>query len=119
MAGFKVGDGDTIVENAATVSDTATTFAQGAELVIFGNTLDYNSISDATVVSSAIGSADAAYAIDDTRLFIVQTGTGDYDSSAIWQFKAVNADAVVESNEITLIATVDAATQLAGYSFIA
>lgn len=119
MAGIKVGDGDTVVENAVTVSNTATTFAKGAELVIFGDTLDYSGLSNATTVSTAIGSADAAYAIGDTRLFVVQTGSGDYDSSAIWQFKAVDADAIVESNEITLIATVDAATQLADYSFIA
>lgn len=119
MAGIKVGDSDTIVENAATVSSTATSFAKGAELVIFGDTLDFSGISNATTVSTAIGSADAAYAIGDTRLFVVQTGTGDYDSSAIWQFKAADADAVVESNEISLIATVDAATQLADYSFVA
>lgn len=119
MAGIKVGDGDTLVESAATVSSTATTFAKAAELVIFGDTLDYSGLSNATTVSTAIGSADAAYAIGDTRLFVVQTGTGDYDSGAIWQFKAVDADSVVESNEITLIATVDTTTQLADYSFIA
>lgn len=119
MLGIKIGDGDTLVESAATVSSTATTFAKGAELVIFGDTLDYSGISNAATVSAAIGSADAAYVIGDTRLFVVQTGTGDYDSSAIWQFKAADADAVVESNEITLIATVDAATQLADYSFVA
>ena len=102
MSGIKVGDGDTALEGAATVASGG--FAKTAELVVVtGN------ISGSITASSAaakIGSASSAYAVGASALFAVDNGS----SSALYLFKAADADAAVEANELTLLATLSTAT---------
>ena len=101
QAGIGVGNGDTVVDGAATVAGPGG-FAVGAELVaVTGN------IAGAiTAVSAAttIGSATSAYAIGAKSLFLVDNGS----SSALFLFTAANADALVGSSELTLLANLSA-----------
>lgn len=105
-----VGDGDALIENAATVNTAGGTFITAAELVIFSTDLatdgsyDYTSGSGiaASQVTAVIGNASSAYAVGDKRLFVVDDG----DDSMMFQFTSSGADAVVSVNELKLIGVV-------------
>lgn len=109
-AGF-VGDGDTTLDGAAVKASAGGTFAQGAELVIFRtNIADQIAFSassffdpiDAASVVAVIGSASAAFAVNETRLFVVDDGT----NSALFLFQANDNNAVVAIDELYLLAAV-------------
>jgi Ca2+-binding RTX toxin-like protein len=117
-----VGDGDALLENVALKAAAGGTFAKAAEMVIVQADLTshfssaYNSswsaINPAEVVA-AIGKADAAYAIGDERLFVVDDGY----SSALFQFVSTGADATVSASELKLIGIVDGQAALAASDF--
>ncbi len=94
----RIGDGDTLVEGAVTRS-AANLFSSAAELVVFTN----NIVGSITAAAAAlkIGSATAAYTIGAQRLFVVDSGS----STAVFRFVAADADAAVEMNKLTPLAT--------------
>jgi Ca2+-binding RTX toxin-like protein len=119
-----VGDGDALLENVALKAGAGGTFAQSAEMVIvqadltsdfsvvYTNGSDWNDIDGAGVVA-AIGKADAAYAMGDERLFVVDDGY----SSALFQFVSAGADATVSVSELKLIGIVDGQAALSASDF--
>jgi hypothetical protein len=69
-----------------------------------------------TTASAAakIGSATSAYAVGADVLFAVDNGS----SSALYLFTAADANAVVSSSELTLLATLTTTPQLALADFL-
>jgi hypothetical protein len=118
MAGIKVGNGDRVVNDGVSLASMTDTFSSSSELVIFSSSLGANA-TVADNVAASIGNAHTGFAVGDQRLFVVQSEGFSSDTSAIWLFKAADSNASVSSTELTLIATVDALTQLSDYSFIA
>lgn len=123
-----VGNGDTTLTSAAATAGTAyvaptTTFSKSAELVIFsgdvGVEFSYGSFSGingyvtALQVATALGSADANFAVGDERLFVLNDG----EDSAIFQFVSANTDAVVTGAEVKLIGVVSADASLVASDF--
>ncbi|MGZ8160734.1 MAG: hypothetical protein ACXWT4_18290 [Methylobacter sp.] len=108
----KIGDGDHVIDNA-TVANVPGAFSKLAELVIF--TSNITAAINATSAANTIGSASAAYATGDIRLFAVDNGV----NSAFYQFKSANGDALVSAPELTLVGTLQgtAQTVLADYAF--
>jgi Ca2+-binding RTX toxin-like protein len=111
-AALAIGDEDHAIDNA-TVANAPDDFSNQAELVVV--TPDIVGTITATSAAAAIGSASAAYTVDDIRLFAVDDGT----DSALYWFRAADADAAVEANELNLIGTLQAtaSTALADYTF--
>lgn len=67
----------------------------------------------ASAVVAQIGNADAAFALGDKRLFVVDDG----NDSAIFQFTSAGADAVVSDAELELIAVVNDVSTLSSTDF--
>ena len=113
MAGIKVGDGDVLLEGAAT-RGAAGGFSVAAELVVF--TANVASLST-SAAAAAIGAAGSAYAVGRTALFALDNGA----SSAFYLFTAADANATVSAGELTLLATLSgtASTATGDYSFSA
>ena len=110
-AGIHVGDGDTLVENAA-VRAAPGGFSTAAELVIFTTHIVGNI--DAASAAAQIGSATSAYAIGADVLFVVDNGT----QSGIFRFHSSGNDALVSAAELTQVALVNGdLTGLSDYSF--
>jgi Ca2+-binding RTX toxin-like protein len=118
-----VGDADTLLEGVTIKATAGGTFTQTSEMVIvqadlatkFGSTMSYgywNPIAGTDVVT-AIGTANAAFAIGDKRLFVVDDGI----SSAMFQFVSGDANAVVSTAELKLIGVVDGQTNLTTADF--
>ncbi|WP_176256864.1 calcium-binding protein [Derxia lacustris] len=109
-----IGNGDAVIDNAVAVAGPGG-FTVDAELVIVEGDVAAGRIEKATVAAGAIGSADSAYAVGDTRVFVIDDGV----HSAVWLFEAGNADAVVDASELTLLADVhgSASTALGDYVF--
>jgi len=116
-----VGDGDALLENVALKAAAGGTFAKTAEMVIVqanmselisANTSYWQNITASAVVAQ-IGNADAAFAVGDKRLFVVDDGS----DSAIFQFTSAGADAVVSDAELELIAVVNDASTLSSTDF--
>ncbi|WP_410499848.1 M10 family metallopeptidase C-terminal domain-containing protein [Chitinibacter sp. S2-10] len=105
-----LGDKDAILEGGL-LRSAAGGFAKTAELVVFSSNIA-GSITT-TTAAAKIGSATSAYTIGDQRLFVVDNGT----QSNIYLFKAIDADAAVESNELQLLGTVNGQTALGDYLF--
>ncbi|HSV70864.1 MAG TPA: calcium-binding protein [Methylibium sp.] len=103
MNAFDVGDGDNAMEGAVTRSAPGG-FGVNAELVAFTQDLGYYT-TYASSAAATIGSANAAYAAGDVRLFLVQGVTGSTTASALWLFTSSGADAVVDVSELQLVAT--------------
>jgi hypothetical protein len=115
QAGIHIGDGDSVVEGAVTRS-AAGGFATSAELVIFTSNIA-GAITPASAAAK-IGSATAAYATGDDRLFVVDNGA----TTGIFRFHSSAANALVTGAELTLVAvvhqdSVTPATTLADYTF--
>lgn len=110
MATVRIGDGDTLVENAA-VRAAPSGFSAAAELVIFG--ADAASLSLAGA-AAAIGSATAAYAIGHSALFVVDNGA----STGVFRFVAADANATVSAGELTLLATLSGTSSTAPGDFL-
>jgi Ca2+-binding RTX toxin-like protein len=111
QAAIRVGDGDTSVEGAVTISGP-NGFATSAELVMVTDDIGGNI--DISSASAAIGHANSAYKVGDTRLFIVDNGV----DSAVYLFKSIDADATVSANELTLVTTLDYAAYTVTTDFI-
>jgi Ca2+-binding RTX toxin-like protein len=107
-----IGNGDAVVD-LGTAVDAGGTFTAQAELVII-NTNIVGAI-DRVAAASAIGSAQSAYAVGDSRLFVVDNGT----DSILYQFKSAAADAAVDAEELTLVGSLQgtAQTVVADYLF--
>ncbi|WP_085317240.1 calcium-binding protein [Derxia lacustris] len=114
---YSVGNADATIDNAS-VATTTGGFSKAAELVIFTN--DFAGSAEPYVsngaVASAIGSADAAYAVGDSRIFVIDNGS----DTTVWAFHARDADANVEANELDLLALLTGVTDtaLGDYQFI-
>ena len=120
-----VGNADATLNGVTVKAAAGGTFTQASEMVIvqadlvtkFGSTTSgpYGSWAPiaATEVVNAIGSANAAFAIGDKRLFVVDDGI----SSAMFQFVSADADAVVSTAELKLIGVVDGQTTLTSADF--
>jgi Ca2+-binding RTX toxin-like protein len=93
-----VGDGDTLVEGPATQAVPGG-FDASSELVIFSSDISGSITPDAA--AAKIGSANGAYSISQTALFVVDNG----QYSALYYFKSADNDAVVSSSELTLLAS--------------
>ncbi len=106
-----LGDKDSRLEGAL-LRDSAGGFSNKAELVVFSN--DINGSISATAASEQIGSASSAYVIGETRIFAVDNGS----QTAVYLFKAQDANAIVDSNELKLLGVLDTAqTALGDYLF--
>jgi hypothetical protein len=107
-----VGDGDTVIDGGVSVTGP-NGFAASAELVIV--THDIAGSITASTAAAAIGHANSAYSVGDTRLFVVDNGS----DSGVYLFKAADANATISASELTLLATLDntASTTLADYLF--
>lgn len=122
FAASMTGDGDALLENVAMKVASGGTFAKTAEMVIVQADLSmdfsyswggsWNPIYASEVVT-AIGQADAAFAIGDKRLFVVDDGI----SSALFQFTSADADATVSAAELKLIGVVDGQASLTSSDF--
>lgn len=123
-----VGNGDTTLTSATATAGTAyvsptTTFSKAAELVIFsgdvGVEFSYGAYSGINTyvttlqVATALGSADASFALGDERLFVLNDG----EDSAIFQFVSANTDAVVTGAEVKLIGVVAGDASLVASDF--
>jgi Ca2+-binding RTX toxin-like protein len=116
-----VGDGDALLENVALKAAAGGTFAKTAEMVIVQANMseliyasgNYWDSFSASVVVAQIGNADAAFALGDKRLFVVDDG----NDSAIFQFTSAGADAVVSDAELELIAVVNDVSTLSSTDF--
>jgi Ca2+-binding RTX toxin-like protein len=108
-----LGDGDLVVEDAAT-RDGAGSFSADAELVVF--TANAGGTTAATA-AAAIGSASGNYTLGQQALFVVDNGVNSY----VYLFKSSGTDAAVSAAELTQIAilTGNAATTVADYQFVA
>jgi Ca2+-binding RTX toxin-like protein len=111
MAALKVGDGDSVVENAV-VRSAPGGFSTAAELVVFTSHIA-GAITTATA-AAAIGSASSAYAAGANVLFAVDNGT----QSGVFLFHSAGADALVSAGELTEIVQANGgATVLGDYVF--
>ncbi len=97
QAGIHIGNGDTVVDNAA-VRAAPGGFSTAAELVVFTS-----HISGAITAASAaaqIGSATSAYAIGADVLFVVDNGS----QTGVFRFHSAGHDALVSADELTQVA---------------
>ena len=122
FAASMTGDGDALLENVAMKAASGGTFAKTAEMVIVQTDLTTDFCSfygdswtpiNASEVIAAIGQADAAFAIGDKRLFVVDDGIG----SALFQFVSADANATVSAAELKLIGVVDGQASLTSSDF--
>ena len=104
QAGIPIGDGDANVEGATTRSAPGG-FDTSAELVIF--TSDIAGAIDANSAAAAIGKANGAYVVGQTALFVVDNG---FDT-AVFAFKALNANSTVSASELSFLSTLVATPQ--------
>ncbi|MBN8487026.1 MAG: hypothetical protein J0M20_04730 [Burkholderiales bacterium] len=98
QAAIPVGDGDLLMEGATTINSPGG-FATSAELVVC--TANISGAITAAKAAAVIGSANSAYTVGQSALFVVDNG----NTSAVYAFKALDADAVVSAGELTLLAT--------------
>ncbi|MFZ2452128.1 MAG: calcium-binding protein, partial [Methylovulum miyakonense] len=107
-----IGNGDGFIDAGVAV-DAGGSFSNLAELVIIKP--DIGGVIDRVAAAVAIGSANAAYTVGDTRLFVVDNNV----DSILYQFTAADANAVVSAAELTLVGTLQgtAQTALADYVF--
>ncbi len=117
-----VGDLDAVLDNVTVKNSAGGTFSAGSELVLVrANVADtfafsasaFFSAIDADAVVAAIGSADAAIGVNETRLFVVDDGT----HSAVFLFQSNNGDAAVTIDELYLLTVVTAQATLTAGDF--
>jgi Ca2+-binding RTX toxin-like protein len=94
---LRVGNQDAVADGARVATGSGG-FDPGAELVLFSNEAASASAADA---ASAIGNANASYAVGDRRVFVVHAP----DATRIYLFTASAADAAVRPGDLTLLAT--------------
>jgi Ca2+-binding RTX toxin-like protein len=117
-----VGNLDTTIDGAVVKAVAGGTFSSSAELVIVradvADTFVYSHSSffdpiSAPAVTAVIGSASAAIAVNDTRLFVVDDGT----NSALFLFQSNNGDATVAGDELYLLAAITEQSALTAADF--
>ncbi len=96
-----VGDGDTVIDGAVSVAGSGG-FAASAELVVFTDSVAGHA-DQRDIVAAHVGSATSAYDVGAKVLFMVNDG----ESSALWHFRAANADAEVSANELVMLALLE------------
>lgn len=114
QATLRIGDGDLTIENSQVIATGIGGYSNKAELVLMqqniSGTLNPNS------AAAVIGSAGATYKTGNTVLFAVDNGT----DTGLFLFAATNADAVVSSNELTLLGIIsNTLTTMNDYGFVA
>lgn len=104
MKAFAIGDRDTVIESAQNAA-TAGNFATAAEVVCMttSNYFDPSTSAAATV----FGSARAAYAAGDQRLFVLSPTYYNGVSAGLFLFTSNAADASVSADELQLIGRVN------------
>ncbi len=110
-AGFVIGNGNHVIEKAIQIT-SGSSFTSTAELVVV--TSNIVGTITATKAATTIGSASSAYALNDTRLFVVDNGT----DSAVYMFKSAGADSLVSSTELSLVGLLQATPQTALADFM-
>lgn len=114
QATLRIGDGDLTIDNSQVISIGIGGYSNKAELVIMQQNI--SGVLNPDSAAARIGSAGAAYKTGSTVLFIVDNGT----DTGLLLFTAANADAIVSSNELSLLAIIgDSTTALNDYGFIA
>jgi Ca2+-binding RTX toxin-like protein len=118
-----VGDQDAVIDGAVVMAGAGGSFSSSAELVLVradvadsftaSNTAFFDPIS-ATAVADVIGSASAAIAVNETRLFVVDDGS----SSALFLFQSNDGDAAVTIDELFLLGVVSGQASLAASDFL-
>lgn len=93
-----VGDADKTLEGATVIASPGG-FSSSAELVICSTAI--TGAFSAEAAANAIGNATSAYAVGQTALFTVHNGS----DSAVYYFKAADANATVSADELTLLTT--------------
>lgn len=106
-----VGDGDLVVDGATVAAGTSTGTGPGgfdasAELVIVAADV----VGDLTpeAAAAAIGSANSAFAGGQTAVFVLDNGV----DSAAFYFQSSGNDALVSSNELSLLVTLTGSVNL-------
>ncbi len=100
-----IGDGDNVLEDAVSVG-AGVSFSASSELVIFTDNIYREiDIDEVLAVINSAGGATEGYALDQTALFVVDNGA----SSEIFLFKSADTNNLVDSTELTLLATLDGA----------
>lgn len=97
--GQGVGNGDAVVDRVDSVAEHGS-FSAAAEVVAVANT---DVLDTQSTPFELIGAASSAYTVGQTVVFAVYTGY----RSALYLFTAADADANVELDELTLLATVN------------
>ena len=92
-----VGNGDLVVDGAVSIAGPGG-FSAGAELVIVTSDLADGVLLEQA--AAAIGSANQAYAVGQTAVFVVDDGTNSY---ALY-FESSGADAKVSADELSVMA---------------
>ncbi len=113
---LSIGDGDNLVEGAVRLTGSGG-FAASAELVIITKNMSSSqSLEDSYSAAQLIGSATGNYAVGSSAIFVVDNG----GSSAVYRFESQDTDALVEGNELHLLAVLggNASTQITDYAFI-
>lgn len=105
-----LGDRDGVLEGGL-LRTAASGFAKTAELVVFSSNIS-GTITNA-LAAAKIGNATSAYTVGDQRVFVVDNGL----QSNAYLFKAADADAAVESHELTLLGTINGQTGITDYLF--
>jgi len=98
-----IGDGDNVLEAAVSVG-AGVSFSAASELVIFTDNIYRDiSIDEVLAVVNSAGGATEGYALDQTALFVVDNGA----SSEVFLFKSADTNNLIDSTELTLLATLD------------
>lgn len=103
QAHVSIGDGDNVVDGAVTITGPGG-FSRNAEFVMLAKDVLISgpSFEDA---AAAIGSADAAYAIGETRLFGMSYNQGV--GTLLFYFQSLDGDAMVDADELTVLVEMD------------
>lgn len=118
-----VGDLDAVIDGSVTATTAGQTFSASAELVLVrADVADSFAVSDtaffdpisASAVDDAIGSASAAIALNESRLFVVDDGS----HSAVFLFISNDGNAAVTADELYLLGVVTGQTGLAAGDFM-
>lgn len=122
LAGYWVGNGDLVFDNASEQPNPGGSFSAASELVLFRTDLPsaFMGVSDlsftpldAADVASVIGSADAAVGVGNTRVFVLDDG----QNSALYLFQSNDSNALVTGDELYLIGVVQGNAAMSAADF--
>jgi len=113
QATLAIGNDDLVVDGATTIGSPGG-FAASAELVIVSTVITADDGINEDSAAAAIGSADSAYGLGDTALFVVNDGI----DSAVYRFVALDDDNVVSAAELNLLAMLQGAHTVGAGDFV-